>query len=293
MVRLARTISYADEIVVEHRQSLKIEVPARTRDAPRLRRVGIIAIVGFVIGIAWPRLAGLSLVPAAPTDRSMESLQAEAAEQPPSVPTEAAEAKAATLPAPNERVKIGQPQITSCRDSQGKRQEKCGTLEFDRVARDRIAALAQCQAAEQAMGLLSIGFDIDFEKGKVVDVESGKSTNLPEPATNGLLACARQEVESLSLENIEHEHARYTVYYLVEFAAPRSAAGEQAIAASGRATVTWQVALIRNAPKDGEVVARILSGTRVAVTGRQGDWYRIKYDAKGSEGWVFRSAIGL
>jgi hypothetical protein len=41
------------------------------------------------------------------------------------------------------------------------------------------------------------------------------------------------------------------------------------------------------------VVARVLSGTRVSVTGRQGDWYRVKYDGKGAEGWVFRTAIGM
>jgi SH3-like domain-containing protein len=65
------------------------------------------------------------------------------------------------------------------------------------------------------------------------------------------------------------------------------------IEASGRATVGWQVALIRNEPRKGEVVARILSGTNVVVTGRNGDWYRVKYDGKGNEGWVYRSAIGL
>jgi SH3-like domain-containing protein len=37
----------------------------------------------------------------------------------------------------------------------------------------------------------------------------------------------------------------------------------------------------------------VLSGTRVSVSGRNGDWYRIKYDAKGGEGWVFRTAIGM
>ena len=65
------------------------------------------------------------------------------------------------------------------------------------------------------------------------------------------------------------------------------------IAASGRVTVTWDAALVRAKPKDGEVLARVLGGTRLTVTGHQGDWYRVKYDAKGSEGWVFKAAIGL
>ncbi|MGC4064548.1 MAG: SH3 domain-containing protein [Polyangiaceae bacterium] len=57
--------------------------------------------------------------------------------------------------------------------------------------------------------------------------------------------------------------------------------------------MTWEVALVRKAPKDGAIVARVLGGTRLVVTGRQGDWYRVKYDAQGNEGFVFKSAIGL
>jgi len=64
--------------------------------------------------------------------------------------------------------------------------------------------------------------------------------------------------------------------------------------ASGVATVSWDTALVRTAPdRESKVVARVLSGTRVGVTGRSGDWYRVKYDAKGREGWVFRTSIGM
>jgi len=31
----------------------------------------------------------------------------------------------------------------------------------------------------------------------------------------------------------------------------------------------------------------------VVVTGRQGDWYRVKYDAQGREGWVHGAGLGL
>jgi hypothetical protein len=51
--------------------------------------------------------------------------------------------------------------------------------------------------------------------------------------------------------------------------------------------------MLRSEPKEGDVVARILRGTRVVVTGRQGDWYKVRYDAKGNEAWVFKAAIGL
>ena len=90
------------------------------------------------------------------------------------------------------------------------------------------------------------------------------------------------------------------MFYKVEFlpeaspsSSPSAGSEDGLVDASGRATVGWNVALIRKEPRDGEVVARVLSGTNVVVTGRQGDWYRVKYDGKGNEGWVYRSAIGL
>ena len=68
----------------------------------------------------------------------------------------------------------------------------------------------------------------------------------------------------------------------------------EATPASGRATVSWDVALVRSQPaRDGEVRARVLNGTRVVVTGKSGDWFRIKYDARGNQGWVYRTAIGM
>ena len=58
--------------------------------------------------------------------------------------------------------------------------------------------------------------------------------------------------------------------------------------------MSWDVALVRSGPsRDGKVVARVLSGTRVVVVGKNADWYQIKYDAKGSQGWVYRTAIGM
>jgi len=72
------------------------------------------------------------------------------------------------------------------------------------------------------------------------------------------------------------------------------AAPAEVTPASGTATVTWNTALVRLTPdREGKTIARVLQGTRVGVTGRSGDWYRVKYDAKGSQGWVFRTAIGM
>jgi uncharacterized protein YgiM (DUF1202 family) len=51
---------------------------------------------------------------------------------------------------------------------------------------------------------------------------------------------------------------------------------------------------VRDTPsKTGNMAARLLSGTTVVVTGKTGDWYRVKYGPQGKEGWVFKSALGL
>ena len=131
----------------------------------------------------------------------------------------------------------------------------------------------------------------------------GSSTTLPEGTAEALLRCARKEFATVSLDAVQHEHTEYKVFYLVEFLPPGEAPREESAdanpsdeltAASGVATVSWNVAIIRDGPnQDAKRIARILSGTRVTVLGRQGEWYKVKYDAKGSEGWVYKSAIGL
>src|SRR6185369_12999842 len=63
------------------------------------------------------------------------------------------------------------------------------------------------------------------------------------------------------------------------------------IDATGTAIVSWDTALVRKDPKDGDVVARIVRGTKVKILGRQSDWYKI--DAGGKVGWVYRGSIGL
>src|SRR6185295_20164639 len=48
------------------RDAVAVEVPATERDKPGWVKVGVIAAVGFVIGIAWPRIVGVRLGPSAP-----------------------------------------------------------------------------------------------------------------------------------------------------------------------------------------------------------------------------------
>ena len=296
-------------------KGLEVRIPAPADDRPALGRVGIIAVVGFVIGILWPRLAGVKMVPSPPSDEGEPAAAAEpvasgkAADAPPASKAEPVEdPKPAPAPAAADRVKISDPKITSCRDGDGNKKSECGELDIESIAKARIQTLGACSGAENAHGTLSLGLELDFQKKKIVDLQRGKSTTLADGDAKALMACAKKEFEAASLDGVKHEHAAYTVFYIVELvppseAKPGAAEGEDGVtegeatgdvtAASGRATVSWDVAIIRSEPKEGEIVARILRGTRVVVTGRKDDWYRIKYDAKGTEGWVFKGAIGL
>ncbi len=292
---------------VQSRKPLRVELPKD--ENPRFSRVGLIAIVGFGVGILWPRLMGMRLVPGVPNDKSeatsaelsgapVDAGVASAAPADSQAPTPPPAATADAPEAPPFSVSSGE--VVSCRDGKGKRSERCDSVDFDALARGRIATLAACSAAGRARGLLSLGFELDFQKDRVVGLQSGRRTSLPSREADALLGCLRQNLGEVSLSGIRHQHERYTIYYRVEFApeSPQKKNGAEpsvdVTPASGKATVAWDVALVRSGPaKDSEVVARVLQGTRVSVSGRSGDWYRVKYDAKGGEGWVFRTAIGM
>jgi hypothetical protein len=47
---------------------LSVQIPASDDDHPSWIKVGVIAALGFLIGVAWPRLAGVRLGPSAPSD---------------------------------------------------------------------------------------------------------------------------------------------------------------------------------------------------------------------------------
>lgn len=285
-------------------RSLKVEVPKPGTDRPELGRVGIIAAVGFVIGIAWPWLSGVRLVPSPPNDEVTEVAPAVApsasalAATTPSAAVSAVDTAAPAATTNAQSVKISDLKITTCRSDAGKKLKDCDKVQFDPLARGRLGGLSRCGAAQGAEGTLSIGFDLDFEKRAIVDVFSGKSTTFPKEQASALVDCAKKEFAAVTLDGVDHEHPRYTAFYFVEFVpagAPAEAAApeEQTQAASGLATVAWDVAVVRDAPEDGKIATRLRYGTRVVVTGRKGRWYEVRYDAKGQKGWVHRNALGL
>lgn len=295
----------------ERRQPLKIEVPDQKQETLRFGRVGLIVTAGFLVGIIWPRVAGFKLVPSVPSQPA-ESSSAESTGAPGEAkgptPAAAPEPEAPPAAAPGgslDRLQISEPQFLACKDDGKKFKEECDHIEFDRLARPHIQALAACAGADKLLGVLSLGFDLDFTTQSVKNIKSGKSTSFSESETETLIECEKKEFSNVSLVGIAHKHETYSVFYKVEFpkavtekgdgASPAADAPSPDVTeASGHATVAWDVALVRSsASRDGAVVARVLQGTRVSVTGRRGDWYRIKYDVKGSVGWVYRTAIGM
>ncbi len=256
-----------------------------------LSRVGIIAILGFAVGVAWPRLAGVSLVPEAP----VEDVAPPADDAPGTDDASGVEEPTKEIK-PTDQLDIGKPQITSCRDATGSKHSSCGELDTDSLVHPVLRSLSSCPAASGAFGTLSLGMDFDFEKKEIRDIQSGKSTDLPQSVTKEILRCAKEGLASVEADGIPAEFAQYTVYYLLEFKTPEQVIQDEGevTPASGKATVRWRTALIREeGNREAKVMERLLSGAEVIVTGRKGDWYRVKFDARGREGWVHGAALGL
>jgi hypothetical protein len=136
-------------------------------------------------------------------------------------------------------------------------------------------------------------------------VDVGRGRNVA--AAEALLACARTALADATVGGIRHESARYNVAYVVTFAGSSDGANPPAEASptasgtasgarsgsEGTAQVEWEVALIRDAPKTGKVIARLQRGAVLKVGPVNDGWYPVKYgDDFTSEGWVYRGAIG-
>jgi hypothetical protein len=291
---------------------LRVEVPGPEDDKLRFGRVGVIALVGFVIGILWPRLAGVKLVPSTPAPEEQAALPPapSAAPAPKTSPPPAIKPQPVEPPPPRrdpaDWLKVEGPHVTSCRQKGGKRLRECDKVDVDQIVRPQLLALAECPAGKDARGTLSLGMELDFSSGKATDLIKGKSTTLSADTAEGLLECAKKGFASMAFGSAPHKTPFYTVFYRIEFLPPKSSGASsdapadagtetaEATVVNGRATVIWEVAILRSTPsRDGNIVARLMRGTRLVVSGRQADWYKVKYDAKGNEAWVFRTAIGL
>lgn len=75
-----------------------VEIPRREDDHPAWTRVGIIAAIGFVIGVAWPKLTQTRLAPRPPT---VSAPAPKASAKPPAATPPARMPAAATSAAPS------------------------------------------------------------------------------------------------------------------------------------------------------------------------------------------------
>lgn len=165
---------------------LLVQVPAPDEDRPQWRRVAIIATVGFVVGIVWPRLAGVRMGPSLP------------------------EVSASAAPG---STSVGQPPPVVS------------------------------QATPSAVAALS-----------TIGAPTNGRASLPAP--------------SASTRSISD-------------------------GPEGTAQVVWEVAIIRDAPKTGKVVARLQRGSTLRVGPVKDGWYPVRYGEEFSgDGWVYRGAIG-
>ena len=135
------------------------------------------------------------------------------------------------------------------------------------------------------------------------------------------VACVREQMGPMeALWALPAAHPRYLYYFVARFgplgpsdvvapapttptAAPTTptaaptglptAQDLQRMRSLGPATVTWSVAIIRDAPRTGAIVGRLVQGTEVEVVDHRGGWYAIRWGRSGTNvGWTFRTAIG-
>lgn len=311
---------------------LRVEVPSAQEDRPAWVKVGVIAVVGFAVGVAWPRLAGIRPGPTSPADAaSAAAASASAAPRAPessaptsasltapaasSVPAAPASAVAVATGAPN--VMLSRGAVISCKNEDGetlKGAAACGGLGgLDAIAQPHLRKIAQCPAAEGMTGKVPLILTVDFAGGRV-GLDIGKSKEITN--RDGLLTCMRPHVIGIRPGNMTHEHPRYTVIYTATLSAPDTSTGAPSAsgghaggtpgvadtpASSGggasasdspTAQVVWEVALVRDAPRTGQIVGRLQRGSKVHVSaGPQEGWYKVQFGGA-TEGWVYRGAIG-
>src|SRR5262245_6479099 len=106
---------------------LKVEIPRPGAQEPAWSRVGIIGAAGFLIGIVWPKLAGVQIAPGVPEDLRAQpevTAPAPAPSAAPVIPALASSAAAAAAPADESNrqlVVVGAGTISRCVDKKNKK----------------------------------------------------------------------------------------------------------------------------------------------------------------------------
>jgi hypothetical protein len=324
---------------------LTVELPSPERDKPAWVKVGVIAAVGFVVGIAWPRLVGVRLGPSAPGESaSAASASGAAGGRAPDAPPSSAAAKASgtgsaptagmasaaaasatttTAAALPPKIVVTKGIVVSCKTADGEKKsgKECGPVAgLDLLVRDKVKGIATCGGVEGQTGKFALTANADFKSGRFwYEVNKGSTVQNVDAVT----ACLKNAFHGQAVTNVPHEHPRYTVSYSAVLSAEKEEASatskaktakddkaektektektteksdeenKPAPAVAGEANVAWEVALVRDAPKVGAVVARLPRGTKVKLGAMKDGWYSVKFgDDFSTDGWVYRGAIG-
>jgi hypothetical protein len=193
--------------------------------------------------------------------------------------------------------------VLTCKTTEGEilKGQACGnTPTFDGLAHPRLKKLAHCPGAQGLSGKLTVVFSLDFIRNKI-NFSFGKTSTVSNKDT--LDQCLRMSLENVSLNAVAHDNPLYSMFYSVSFTprdsvaaaipATPSATASEPEASAGQAQVAWEVAIVRDTPRTGQVVARLQRGTKVRVGNGQDGWFRVQFGSDfGSEGWVYRGAIG-
>jgi hypothetical protein len=314
-----------------------VHVPTSRDDQPSWRKVGAIAAVGFVVGVAWPRIAGIRLGPSVPDGASSAVPSAESAPAPPpqgapgtqrtalpaevqsaapsspAVPAATASSGAPVGPSESEflEVVVGHGSVVSCETSDGStlKAAQCGGLAgLDAIVMPRLRRLTKCKALPSlSASRLRFEVTVDFVRGNVaIDWARARTS----AAAESVLACARAELSGASVASMDHDHPRYTATYSIGLDARRSAAAAVSASPSPVAAISapapsvspagdtavqveWEVAIVRDTPKTGKIVARLQRGATVRIGPPKDGWYPVKYgDGYTGAGWVYRGALG-
>lgn len=303
---------------------VRVEIPKS--DDPPTGTVLLVGVVAFAIGMAWPRFAGIQLGPSAPSTGGSSppgsavepletaKLSAPAKADPVSGPKLAdpsvvPAAPTAVSEAIEPVVNVKRGAILSCRGGAGEHKGKeCGDLSgFDEIAIPKIRGLAKCPQARGLSGKLSVLLDVDFV-GEKTSVRFGKSSTVGNEFSLG--HCLRIALETAKLGKVRHAHDRYSIAYNAFFEDP-AVSPSGALPASSpsvvdkvvstpakdavdktRGRVEWEVAIVRDAPKTGAIVARLPKGSLIRVGPSKEGWISIGYgDGFAQSGWVYRGAL--
>lgn len=297
-----------------------MQLPSPSSDQPAWGRVGVIAAVGFVIGVVWPRLAGISLGPNPPADTRPAAAQSATAKTgAPAAAALASNTIAIVPPDPSavsangtfeQTVIVPASEITLCRNEKGKTPEQCDALAIDPLLQPRIKELAKCPSAMGLSGKLQLVLELDFKR-KTIKVQRLKS-KLPRTTIDGVVRCTERSLAGLSLDDLAHENLRYVVEYNLAFYPPgkspeteaQQAADEKAPAAAAvaenpdgagaqdkTAAVRWNSVQIRETP-NGTAIGKVTRGTSVKVLGKKEKWVQVEY-SDGKKGWVYGDALNF